>query len=186
MRDPIDVLLREHANIMTQVDELRRAVRELGDRGDGAVRGALPVFHAVGHMMATELVRHARKEDEALFPALEAIFGTQGTPTTVMRQEHEAIHAQAALFRKTVHELHEIEHPAIVQQGGALRKAASGGSGAAEIQRTAEDIIRLLDVHFGKEERILFPMARHLLQEEALEQVMRRMDEIEEEVGRRE
>ncbi len=183
MRDPIDVLLHEHAEIMAQVADLRRAARELGDRGDAAVDGALPVLRSVGQMMATELVRHARKEDEALFPALESIFGTQGTPVAVMRQEHEAIHAQAALFRKTVRELHEIEHPAIVREGGALREVAARGGGAAEIQRSAEDVIRLLDAHFGKEERILFPMARQILQPRALEDVMRRMEEIEEEAG---
>lgn len=183
MRDPIDVLLREHAEIMVQVAELRRATRELGDRGDEAVEGALPVLRSVAQMMATVLVRHARKEDEALFPALEAIFGTQGTPVAVMRHEHEAINAQAALFRETVHELHEIEHPAIARQGGALRELADRGGDAGEIQRRAEDVIGLLDAHFGKEEQILFPMARQILPSQALEEVMRIMEVIEEEVG---
>jgi iron-sulfur cluster repair protein YtfE (RIC family) len=184
MRDPIDTLLSEHADIMGQVSDLRRAVRELGDRGDAAVETTLPVLRSVGKMMATGLLCHAQKEDEALFPALEAIFGTQGTPTAVMRQEHEAIHAEAALYRETVRELHEIEHPAIVAQGGALREVTARGGSAAEIQRTAEAVIRLLDAHFGKEERILFPMARQVLHEETLARIADRMDEIESEANR--
>jgi len=182
--DPIDALLGEHAEIMGQVADLRRAVRDLVDRGDAAVETALPVLRSVGKMMATRLLRHAQKEDEALFPALEAIFGTEGTPTAVMRQEHEVIHAHAALYRETVRELHEIEHPAIVAQGGALREVAARGGSAAAIQRTAEDVIRLLDAHFGKEERILFPMARQVLRPEALARIADRMNEIESEAAR--
>jgi regulator of cell morphogenesis and NO signaling len=184
VRDPIDTLLGEHAEIMGQVADLRRAVRDLADRGDAAVESALPVLASVGKMMATRLLRHAKKEDEALFPALEAIFGTQGTPTAVMRREHEQIHAQAALYRETVRELHEVEHPAIVARGGALREIGVRGGSAAAVQRTAEEVIRLLDAHFGKEEHILFPMARQVLQPDALARIADRMNEIESEAAR--
>lgn len=184
MRDPIETLLREHAGIMGQVAELRRAVRDLGERGDAAVGEALPVLRSVGRMMETDLARHARKEDEALFPALEAIFGSEGTPTQVMRREHEAIQARAALYRQTVRELHEVEHPAIARQGGAVRTLAARGGSAAEIHRSAEEVIRLLDEHFGKEEAILFPMARQVLGPEALARIAGRMEEIEVEARR--
>ncbi len=184
MQNPIDVLLKEHEIIMERVADLRRAVRDLKIRGDDVVDEALPALRSVGEMMATTLLLHARKEDEALFPALEAVFGTEMGPTAVMRQEHRAIHAQADLFRKTIRELHEVEHPAIVQQGAELRDLAARGGGAVQLEEAGSEIIRLLDSHFGKEEMVLFPMARNLLQPEALRQVMERMEEIEAEARR--
>src|SRR6266511_5811171 len=109
MRDPIDRLLEEHRAIMARVEDLRRAVADLRRRGDAALTDALPALEAVSLMMRTDLVAHARREDEALFPELEAVLGTMETPTTVMREEHRAIHARADLFRRTLHELTEVE-----------------------------------------------------------------------------
>ena len=86
IHDPIAHLLEEHVDIMRQVQPLRRAVRDLEERGEEAVEGARTALEAVARMMATQLHRHARMEDEALFPALERVFGTVGTPTAVMRR----------------------------------------------------------------------------------------------------
>ncbi len=179
MRNPIDQLISEHEEIMAEIAHLRREVRELEIRGESALPEALPVFASVSRMMATQLLTHARKEDEALFPALEAALGGAGGPTAVMRQEHREIHAQAARFRQTVYELNEIEHPAIVAGGARLRELTTGGAPAEELRATAFEVIRLLDLHFGKEEDILFPMARQVLPPETLRAVARRMEEIE-------
>jgi iron-sulfur cluster repair protein YtfE (RIC family) len=140
---------------------------------------ALPALESVSAMMSTDLVAHARREDEALFPALEAIFGTVGTPTAVMREEHRAIHARADLFRRTLHELNEVEHPAIVAGGERLRALATRGGGAETLRATAEPVIELLDLHFAKEEYILFPMAREVLSPDALARVASRMEELD-------
>lgn len=178
MRDPIAHLLEEHKAIMADFEALRRAVEDLRRRGEAALPDALPALRKVGEMMGTTLHRHARKEDEALFPALEKVFGAGGGPTMVMRQEHRDIHAGAELFRRTLHELKEVEHPAIVAGGETLRDLSASGGGADQLRRTGEEIVNLVDLHFGKEEDILFPMAREVLSPEALEAVGRRMDEI--------
>ena len=179
MNDPIQHLLDEHHDIMLQVADPRRAVEDLGRRGETALPEALPVLGAVGRMMAGQLLQHARKEDEALFPALEEIFGREGSPTGVMRREHADIHAQAARFRETLHELNQIEHPAIVAHGRSLRELAAGGAGAEALRATGAEIVRLLDLHFAKEEQVLFPMAREMLSPEAMEAVMRQMRALE-------
>ena len=176
MRDPIDRLLEEHQAIMTRLEDLRRAVADLRRRGEAALPDALPALQAVSLMMSTDLKAHARREDEALFPALEAIFGTAGTPTAVMREEHRAIHARADLFRRTLHELNEIEHPAIVAGGETLGRLAVKGGSAVALRVTAETVIELIDLHFAKEEDILFPMAREVLSPEALARVAERME----------
>ncbi|HEY6866823.1 MAG TPA: hemerythrin domain-containing protein [Candidatus Eisenbacteria bacterium] len=178
VRDPIDRLLAEHEEIMAEVAELRRAVRDLDARGEAALPEATPALERVGQMMATRLLEHARREDEALFPALEEVLGAGG-PTGVMRLEHEAIHEQAALFRRTLRELNEVEHPAIVRGGGRLRTLVATGGDAASLSTTGAEIVRLLDGHFSREEAILFPMARQILSPEALEDVARRMEALD-------
>ena len=176
--DPIDRLLGEHEEIMAEVAELRRAVRDLAAGGEAALPAATPALERVGRMMATRLLQHARREDEALFPALEEVLGAGG-PTGVMRLEHQEIHEQAALFRRTLHELNEVEHPAIVEGGGRLRMQVAAGADAGSLAATGAEIVRLLDLHFSKEETILFPMARQMLSPETLEDVARRMEALE-------
>ena len=176
MSDPIQHLLQEHTHIMAQIAELRAAVRDLNLQGDAAVPDALPVFRRIGHMMETQLAAHARKEDEALFPAIESILGADGSPTGVMRMEHTHIHAQGELLRNTLHELNSIDHPKIEAGGEQLRALSAGGAGAAVLRATAEEIIALLDAHFDKEEHILFPMAENLLDTQTLADVAAKME----------
>jgi iron-sulfur cluster repair protein YtfE (RIC family) len=175
MRDPIDQLLDEHRAIMAGVAPLRRAVADLNRHGEAALVEALPALEAVSRMMATDLLAHARREDEVLFPALEAALGTTATPTAVMREEHRVIHGEADLFHRTLRELNEVEHPALVAGGERLRTLTATGGTAEALRQTAETIIELLDQHFAKEEAILFPMARQVLSAEAMREVGQRM-----------
>lgn len=176
--NPIEHLLQEHRDIMAQIADLRRAVEHLASAGDDGLREALPAFRRAGSMMETQLALHARKEEEALFPALEAVFGAQGGPTYVMRLEHEAIGEQGRLLRQTLRELNEVEHPQIEAGGEKLRSLAAKGGDAEMLRATAVEIIDLLDAHFGKEEQILFPMAPQLLDDETLADVGRRIEQL--------
>lgn len=178
MNDPIRQLLEEHVAIMAQVAGLRAAVADLRAFGDEALSRARPALESVGRMMATQLHRHARKEDEVLFPAVEAVLGEGAGPTEVMREEHRAIHERATRFRETLRELNEVEHPKIEAGGDALRRLARSGAGAAELAAVGAEIIELLDMHFRKEEEVLFPMCREMLSGEALAELARRMEEL--------
>ncbi len=178
MTNPIDHLLAEHEEIMAQVAPLRLALASLNERGRAALPEVLPAFRAVSQMMTTKLLRHAKKEDEVLFPALEAAWGrVEGTPTAIMRMEHSMIHNRANLFRETLRQLNEVEHPAIVSHGVELQSEVEMGTDVEALVRVGNEIVRLLDAHFGKEEAILFPMAREILAPETLAEVMRRIDE---------
>jgi regulator of cell morphogenesis and NO signaling len=179
MRDPIERLLEEHMQIMAQIDGLRGAVRALESRGEAAVPETRPALAGAGRMMATQLLAHARREDEALFPALERVFGSGSGPTAVMRLEHRAIHAQAELYRETLRELEQVEHPAIVAGGAELLALAAEGGGAARLRDAARHIIELLELHFAKEEEILFPMAREMLSPADLAAVALKMEALE-------
>jgi hemerythrin-like domain-containing protein len=127
-------------------------------------------------VVTTRLLEHARKEDEALFPALERTLDPSHGPTAVMRAEHVDIAAQAHLFRSTVHQLEHVEHAAIRAGGEALAALATGDGDAARIVAVARELIALLEAHFGKEEEILFPMARQLLSAGELVEIARAME----------
>ncbi len=88
------------------------------------------------------LVRsHAMLEDELLFTALEPHLGEAG-PLAVMRTEHE-----------------QIENALIgVEDASSLKEAAESVLPALAMARS----------HFQKEERVLFPMAEQVLDEEIL------------------
>ena len=53
--------------------------------------------------------------------------------------------------------------------------AASGGS-AESLRANTEEIIQLLDLHFDKEEQILFPMVRNMLNEPTLAEIGKQME----------
>ena len=177
-QDPIDRLLWEHQGIMRQVADLRTAIATLARDGEASLPAVRPVFQATSRMIERELIAHARREDEALFPALERVFGREEPITGEMRREHRDIHAQADRFRVTLRELNEIEHPAIVREGERLSGLAGAG-GAADLCASGSEMIRLLDEHFRKEEEILFPLAREVLDEREREQVGRAMEALD-------
>lgn len=170
--NPIPHLLQEHREIMAQVADLREAARALARGGDSALPEALPVLGRFGEMMETKLALHTKKEDEGLFPAMEAIFGTEHTPVVVMRLEHAEIHEQGELFRQTLSQLQQVEHPAIEASGETLRALIQANAGSAgALWATARDLVELLDRHFAKEEQVLFPMAEALLDAATLARV---------------
>jgi hemerythrin-like domain-containing protein len=177
--DAIDRLLDEHRGIRLEIESLKRSVQDLAAHGEAALVSAREPLAAVARMMGTTLLDHARKEDDALFPAMERVFGLDGSPTGVMREEHREIRDRADLFRKTLHQLNQVEHPAIVAGGARLAALTTGTGSAGELIQLGERLIELLESHFAKEEDILFPMARAALEPSALVEVGRRMDEIE-------
>ncbi len=176
--NPIEHLLSEHRDIMSQVADLRQAISDLSARGEAALPGALPVFRHIGRMMETQLALHARKEDETLFPALEAIIGSEDGPTAAMRREHKSIHSQGELLRRTLYELNEVEHPLIVAGAEKMRSLTAGGGTADSLLANAQEIIELLDMHFLKEEQILFPMAQNILDGAQMEEIGKQMEAI--------
>ena len=179
MNDPIDVLLEEHRQFMIPIRNLRLAVESLSTRGDSALAEVRSVLGEVALMMTTHLLVHARKEDEALFPALERSFDRNHGPTAVLRAEHVEVEAQARLFERTVRQLEHVEHPAIVAGGSALAELAAQGAEVTRMIAVARELLDLLDSHFGKEEAILFPMARQILNADELADVARRMEAVE-------
>jgi regulator of cell morphogenesis and NO signaling len=182
-QDPIQRLLQEHVALMVRFEPLRRAVRDwsLGEPVDAAA--FLSVLRDAAQVMTTDLIAHAKREDDVFFPAVEAAmdaaYGSSAGPTTVMRDEHVRIHTGARQFQATLRELQDVQHPAIVEGGARLRALASGEADARELAGIAGDLLDLIDDHFAKEEQVLFPMSRELLDGTKLREVAEQMERLE-------
>lgn len=173
----IDHLLRDHVQFQPEIQALRDAADDLASRGDAALADAVPVLVGFGRFMETTLALHARKEDEALFPAVEDILGADSGPTPVFREEHIEIHGKGADFRKVLEEV-EADHPVIEEKGEELRTIGDAPGDAVTLRALAEEIVGLVNSHFEKEEQMLFPMCRDLLTDEVLDDVGRQMEEM--------
>jgi regulator of cell morphogenesis and NO signaling len=173
----IDHLLRDHEQFQPKIQALRDAADDLAKRGDAALADAVPVLVGFGRFMETTLALHARKEDDALFPAVEDVLGPGSGPTPVMREEHIEIHGKGADFRKVLEEV-EVDHPVIEQKGEELRQIDTAAGDAETLRSLAEEIVALIVSHFDKEEQMLFPMCRDLLTDEILDDVGRQMEEM--------
>jgi hemerythrin-like domain-containing protein len=146
--DPIEVLLGEHRTILMVLDEVDRERARLD--GDGLLREPFwrDVLHFVDEFDGN---LHHQKEEQLLFPALEAsgLSPTHG-PTAVLRDEHR----RSMFWRQRL------------EQALVARDRLRVGS-------TAASWVDLLRAHVLKENQILFPLARKLLTADQLERLHR-------------
>ena len=78
---------------------------------------------------------HFRREERALFPLCERIFGGPESAVGVLHDEHVAI-------------------------DDALGPIARGSLGPKETSRALEEVVGLLERHLAREEKVLFPLAQ--------------------------
>lgn len=139
--DPFLLLVAEHDLLRRGLRRVR-VVAELGDDPD------LP--NALQPLFAS-LRRHQEREDRALYPLCERMFGGEDGATAVLRGEHEAIReAIEALMRK-------------------------GPGHPAQVPSWIDAFRSELEGHFAKEERILFPLVAALLSRTEMQALARRL-----------
>jgi len=161
------VLLEEHEKIRAIVDPALQAGEDLSLRGAPVFPDHRAALLALADVLVGDLSRHAAKEDEILFPAIEAALGSSQGPTAVMRAEHRGIHACGARYRQLLAGL-RLDGPVGAKASGHAPgpDAETASVTAAAAQALAEQLRELGDligVHFDKEEAILFPLAESLL-----------------------
>jgi len=106
---------------------------------------------------------HHGKEEELLFPALEAVgISREGGPIGVMLNEHQ-----------------QGRH-LVVKMKRALTQYVNKNAGAAQqLKESADAYIALLNHHIDKENNVLFPMAVQHLSENKLAELKHGFDRIE-------
>ncbi len=121
--DPFQILTAEHALLRLQLTRVLEAARQApAARARDALASLLEVYEL-----------HERREDQAMVPVCERLFGGRDGAASVLRDDHEAI-------RSAFHALS-------AQRAGVALSVAS-----------LERLRLLLEDHFAKEERVLFPL----------------------------
>ncbi len=139
----IDVLLAEHQTILEVVDEIERECRRVEDGSalrEPFWRDVLRFADEFDHGL------HHQKEEQLLFPALERVgLSPDQGPTAVLRDEHRRIRFWRLRLEQTL------------VARDRTRLAA-----------TAASYVDVLRSHVMKENQILFPLCRRLLDEATL------------------
>lgn len=104
----------------------------------------LPLVQSQATLLLTTLGSHAHLEDELLFSALDPFLGPMG-PLAVMRMEHDQIE-------------------------GLLGKA-SQATDAGQARNLLLSAVQVARSHFAKEEQVLYPIARQVLDEGQLHEL---------------
>ncbi len=107
-----------------------------------AIESPLAQIRGATTVLGAMVDSHATLEDELLFSALEPHLGTGDGPLAVMRAEHEEM--------------------------ARLLEQIEDADDADQVILWIEEALSAARSHFQKEERVLFPMAQHLLGDEAL------------------
>ncbi len=107
-----------------------------------AIESPLAQIRGATTVLRAMVDSHATLEDELLFSALEPHLGTDSGPLAVMRTEHEEM--------------------------ARLLEQIEDADDTDQIILWIEEALSAARSHFQKEERVLFPMAQHLLGDEAL------------------
>jgi hemerythrin-like domain-containing protein len=106
------------------------------------IEGPLAQIRGATTVLEAMVDSHATLEDELLFSALVPHLGTDSGPLAVMRTEHEEM--------------------------ARLLEQIEDADDTDQIVLWIEEALSAARSHFQKEERVLFPMAQHLLGDEAL------------------
>jgi hemerythrin-like domain-containing protein len=108
---------------------------------------------------------HHGKEEEKLFPAMEARgFSPTAGPTAIMRFEHKKGRELMAVMSEAFH-----------------RGSKGDPTAFARFDKAAHDYVQLLRAHIHKEDSCLFPMANNFLKDADDAELVQQFDAIEHE-----
>jgi hemerythrin-like domain-containing protein/quercetin dioxygenase-like cupin family protein len=123
------------------------------DQALGGYKAA--AYETADRMIAEELEKHFRYEEDFLFPLLGKYIGTDVGPIAVMLAEH-----------RTIRNLHGQFHQYLEQLG----QGTQSESEVVEVFEPLEDVLR---THITKEDNVLFPLASRVMSEEDRNEVAR-------------
>lgn len=142
-------LMEEHERFRAKMMYWKKALDDLGEQE------RLRTLHEIVEFLDRDIELHARKEDEAYFPALEPYHST-----VLMYEAHELIREETTSFKT------------------ALRAWEKGEVDYSKVRSSLERVFTLLQDHFGEEELVYFPVAEEKLSEAEKAEVWGKMQEI--------
>ncbi len=120
-------------------------------------------FQLVLERLVGMLSRRVRKEDEVLFPELEAYFPKDVGPLAVLRGEHSEM----------------VENLRLLQRCAAHGARQSDAESAQGLRLYGDALAQIARDHFYKEDRILFPMVARFLSPRRDEHLLAQMEAID-------
>lgn len=156
-------LLREHREVEKALAELD-ALLEEQKKNSAWGPEQTEDFTWLMQTVDSHLLHHIRKEDEVLFPALEAFLPHDLGPLAVLRGEHSDMNE---IYRR-------------VRQAGEAR--ARGNAGAEVLDtflKFGSGLTQIVRDHIYKEDRVLFPMVTRFLSPERDAFLLQKMESID-------
>ena len=149
MRDPIEVLMKEHDEGLQQLKRLGDAAEYI--RINGFSNDTFVTISTAICFIDTEIRRHNEKEEKFLFPLMERHVSA---PPGVMRSEHRELWRAFTRLHESVEDVEE----------GRISATT-----VRELVQSSKALVDLLTSHILKENTVLFPMARQVLTGEEYE-----------------
>ena len=161
--NPLRILQRDHAAIRVRLKALEAALDAAMNR-DRAEAADLAAFRESVAFLRTTVLDHLRREESTLLPALEAKIGRQGTLVDVILWDHDEVRREVGKIEDAL----------------AALEATAGGPHGAELQelnRHGIFLVQYLGLHMAKEDASLAELARTVLGEGGLQEVVKRLEE---------
>lgn len=156
-------LLREHREIEQSLARLEALLDEK-DLSPRWTQQFSEDFQWLLAGLGDQVERHIRKEEQVLFPALEAYLPRDTGPLAVLRGEHADAREMLRLLRRAVEvQTGEQPHPE------ALPAVETYGRGLLQVARD----------HYYKEDRVLFPMVSRFLSPERDAELLRQLEALD-------
>ena len=118
----------EHEVLLDRLMEMERALEHLALRGNAAADADLDVVREVGLQLTREWPEHCRREEEELLRTVADVSPELGDFCRRMREEHQTLMAQLALFRVDLEDLKSARDPKVavehlIEDGAKLARA---------------------------------------------------------------
>jgi len=154
---PINLLMKEHAFMMTAADGIRDCSAKLRDKEN--IKDAIEIFLELNKFInhLADIENYFLKEENILFPFMEK-YGVK-QPPAVMWKEHDQI-------RKIRKELPDMKNNRDLTQA------------KQKLEQLSIQLSEIVSMHVYKEHSVLFPTALKLISEEEWKDIRTQFDEI--------
>jgi len=157
---PLAVLIREHDEILDTLNRLEIAVNKIDKLDEYDPNNKIfKELKDVGEILL-ETEKHHEREEEALFPEVDEK-GITG-PTRIMRMEHDDLWPYKEEIAELSNDVSEMDFEEFKRQ----------------IKELSEHLILTLRDHIYKENNILYPTAKDVVDEDKWEGIKKLSDEI--------
>lgn len=154
-RDPIALLMKEHEEALTKLQQLKKNAQDLRKKGYSEKSFKL-LLKAVEYV-DQEVRVHNKHEEDALFPVVERYVDG---PTAVLREDHAKM---AKIYKKLNYSIK------------ALKENHDDKTSRYELVDSAEEIVQLMVNHIHKENHILFPMIQRFCTKEEVREIAKKL-----------